>query len=362
MARSFSYKDAGVLDNQEIGLARLLKWISKTESFRKDVGKALLEPRYFANVVKITKDLGIGISTDGVGTKIIVAELMDKYDTVGIDCVAMNVNDVLCVGATPISMVDYIAVEKAKPEVLEKLAKGFYEGAKQAQINIPAGEVAQLGEMIKGASEGSGFDLVGTCIGLVELDKIIIGQDLQEGDVVVGLESSGIHSNGLTLARKVLLENANLTLDQYVPEFGRKLGEELLVPTKIYVQEVLAMLSQNLRIKALIHITGDGFLNLLRVEREIGYEIDFLPSTPPIFSLIQEKGNITDEEMFRVFNMGIGFCVIAAPDDADQVIQIAADHGTKAFVLGRVVEKPVGAIHIIPKKLVGKGKNFIQKT
>ncbi len=362
MTQSFSYKDAGVLDNQEIGLARLLKWISKTESFRKDVGKALLEPRYFANVVKITEDLGIAISTDGVGTKIIVAELMDKYDTIGIDCVAMNVNDVLCVGATPISMVDYIAVEKAKPEVLEKLAKGFYEGAKQAQINIPAGEIAQLGEMIKGAAEGSGFDLVGTCIGLVELDKIIIGQDLQEGDIVVGLESSGIHSNGLALARKVLLDAAGLSLGYYVPELDHKLGEELLIPTKIYVKEVLAMLSKGLEIKALAHITGDGFLNLLRVEREIGYELDFLPPTPPIFSLIQEKGNVTDEEMFRVFNMGIGFCVVATSSDAGKVIDIAGEHGTKAYILGRVAEKPVGEIHIIPKKLVGKGKNFIQKT
>lgn len=358
MTESFSYKDAGVLDSHEIGLSRLLKWISKTNDLRSDVGKALLEPKYFANVVKIDEKQGIAMATDGVGTKIVLAELMEKYDTVGIDCVAMNANDVLCVGATPISMVDYIAVEEAKPDVLEELAKGFYEGAKQAQISIAGGEVAQLGDMIKGTTAGSGFDLVGTCIGLVGLDEIIIGQDLRESDVVVGLESSGIHSNGLSLARKVLLEEANLSLDQVFPELGCTLGEELLKPTKIYVGEITNMFSKGLKIKALAHITGDGFLNLLRTERNVSYMIDFLPPCPPIFSLIQEKGNITDEEMFRVFNMGIGFCVVADPSAADQVISIAQDHGTKAYVLGRVVEKPAGQIEIIPKKLIGQGKNF----
>ena len=358
MTESFSYKDAGVLDSHQIGLSRLLKWVSKTNELRSNVGKALLEPKYFANVVKIDEKQGIAIATDGVGTKIILAELMEKYDTVGIDCVAMNANDILCIGATPISMVDYIAVEEAKPDVLEELAKGFYEGAKQAQISIAGGEVAQLGDMIKGATAGSGFDLVGTCIGLVKLDEIIIGQDLREGDVVVGLESSGIHSNGLSLARKVLLEEANLSLDQIFPEMGCTLGEELLRPTKIYVREITDMFSKGLKIKALAHITGDGFLNLLRTERNVSYRIDSLPPCPPIFSLIQEKGNVTTGEMFRVFNMGIGFCVVADPSSADQVISIARDHGTKAHILGQVVEKPASQIEIIPKKLIGKGKNF----
>ena len=331
MTKSFSYKDAGVLDNQEIGLSRLLKWISKTNDLRPDIGKALLEAKYFANVVKITDELGIAICTDGVGTKILIAELMQKYDTVGIDCVAMNVNDVLCVGATPISMVDYIAVEEAKPDVLEELAKGFYQGAKQAQVNIAGGEIAQLGDMIKGTTESGGFDLVGTCIGLVELDKIVIGQDLRDGDVVVGLESNGIHSNGLSLARKVLLKEANLSLDQFFPEMN-----------------------------ALMHITGDGFLNLLRTEREVGYQLDFLPPAPSILSLIQEKGNIDDEEMFRVFNMGIGFCVVVTPSHADQVISIARNHETKAHLLGHVVEGLAGEVHIIPRKLIGKGKKFFR--
>jgi len=359
MTKSFSYRDAGVFDNQEIGLSGLLKWISKTDSFRSDLGKTLLAPKYFANVVKITEELGIALSTDGVGTKIMLAEQMEKYDTIGIDCVAMNVNDVLCVGATPISLVDYIAVEKAQPDVLEEIAKGFYEGAKQAQVNIPAGEIAQLGDMIKGVKKDSGFDLVGTCIGLVELDKIIIGQDLQESDAIIGLESSGIHSNGFTLARKVLLDMAGLSLDEYVDELGMTLGEELLKPTRIYVQEVLEMLSEGIEIKALAHITGDGFLNLQRVEREVGYEIYSLPPTLPIFQLIQENGNISDAEMFRVFNMGIGFCIMVAPSDVQQVLDICERHQTKAYVLGRVTEKSPGEIHIIPKELVGKGKEFI---
>lgn len=360
MTKSFSYRDAGVFDNQEIGLSSLLKWISKTEGFRPDVGKALLAPKYFANVVKITDELGVALSTDGVGTKIMLAEQMEKYDTVGIDCVAMNVNDVLCVGATPVSLVDYIAVEKARPDVLEEIAKGFYEGARQARVNIPAGEIAQLGDMIRGVRKGSGFDLVGTCVGVVELDKIIIGQDLEGGDTVIGLQSSGIHSNGFTLARKVLLEQAGFSLDQHILELGITLGEELLRPTKIYVQEVLVMLSQGLKVKALAHITGDGFLNLLRVKKEIGYELDFLPPIPSIFALIQTKGNVTDEEMFRVFNMGIGFCLVVTPSDADSAIQIASEYGTQAYALGRVIEKPAGEIHILPKKLVGKGKGFVR--
>jgi len=359
VTKSFSYRDAGVFDNQEIGLSGLLKWISKTDDFRSDLGKTLLAPKYFANVIKITEELGIALSTDGVGTKIMLAEQMEKYDTIGIDCVAMNVNDVLCVGATPISLVDYIAVEKAQPDVLEEIAKGFYEGAKQAQVNIPAGEIAQLGDMIKGVKKDSGFDLVGTCIGLVELNKIIIGQDLQESDAIIGLESSGIHSNGFTLARKVLPDMAGLSLDEYVDELGMTLGEELLKPTKIYVQEVLEMLSEGIEIKALAHITGDGFLNLQRVEREVGYEIYSLPPTPPIFQLIQEKGNVSDEEMFRVFNMGIGFCIMVAPSDVQQVLDICENHKTKAYVLGRVTEKTPDEIHIIPKELVGKGKEFI---
>ncbi len=176
------------------------------------------------------------------------------------------------------------------------------------------------------------------------------------------MESSGIHSNGLTLARKVLFENAGFSLGQFLPELDSKVGEELLKPTKIYVREITDMLSKDLDIKALIHITGDGFLNLLRVEKEIGYKLDFLPPTPPIFALIQQKGNVMDEEMFRVFNMGIGFCVIVASNAADQVVQIANNHGTKAHILGRGVEDLVGEIHIIPKKLVGKGKGFIHEA
>jgi phosphoribosylformylglycinamidine cyclo-ligase len=362
LIKSFSYQDAGVFDNQEIGLSRLLKWISKTNEFRDDVGKAVLEAKYFANVVKINDRQGIAVATDGVGTKIILAELMKKYDTVGIDCIAMNANDVLCVGATPISMVDYIAVEKAIPEMLEDLAKGFCEGARQAQITIAGGEVAQLKDMIRGISEGSGFDLVGTCIGLVELEKIIIGQDLEEDDVIVGLESSGIHSNGLSLARKVLLDEASLSLDQTISPTQDTLGEELLKPTKIYVKEITEMFSRGLLIKALAHITGDGFLNLLRTERKVGYVIDSLPPVPPIFALIQEKGNVSDEEMFRVFNMGIGFCVVVSPSDAQEVIAISEEHGTNAYTLGRVVEKPEGSVHIVPKNLIGQGKSFREKT
>ncbi len=246
--------------------------------------------------------------------------------------------------------------------MLEDIAKGFYEGAKLARVSIAGGEVAQLGDMIKGTAEGRGFDLVGTCIGLVRLDDIIIGENLEEGDVIVGLESSGIHSNGLSLARKVLLEEAGLSLDQIVPGTKNSLGEELLRPTRIYVEEITEMFSRGLHIKALAHITGDGFLNLLRTERQVGYMIDSLPSIPPVFCLIQEKGGVTDEEMFRVFNMGIGFCVVVGSSEAQQAISIAKKHGTQAHTLGRVVEEPSSEVHVLPKNLIGHGKSFKVKT
>ena len=199
-----TYDDVGVVvagrDEQTLG--ELGRWVTKT--FALNAAKPLLPLGYYANILPLTAELGLAISTDGVGTKILIAQEMGIYDTIGIDCVAMNANDVICVGARPISMVDYIAVQKADPVLLGALAKGLYAGAEQAGINIPAGEIAQVREMIHGARDGFGFDLVGTCVGTVPLDRILIGQDARPGDVVVGIASSGVHSNGFTLARTVL--------------------------------------------------------------------------------------------------------------------------------------------------------------
>jgi phosphoribosylformylglycinamidine cyclo-ligase len=310
-----AYRAAGVDSRkEEVGLDRLREWVEKTFAFHRP-GSVKLPLGYFANVIDLGNGTGLAISTDGVGTKILVAEMLQKFDTIGIDCVAMNVNDILCVGAEPIAMVDYLAIESPEPRFLEELAKGLYRGAQLARISIPGGEMAQVKEMIRGVRSGYAFDIAGTAVGIVHPERIIVGEHLQEGDVVVGLASSGIHSNGLTLARRVFFEQLKWSPERYIPELSRTIGDELLEPTRIYVSEVMAMLRAGLRIKSLAHITSDGYLNLTRVNADVGFVLDTIPDPPPIFDLIKACGNITDEEMFHVYNMGIGFCVVVPPDD-----------------------------------------------
>src|SRR3954453_7573191 len=328
-----SYAAAGVDTAAASGaLAGLLRWVNATADLRP--GEVRLPNGYFANVIAVGPNLGIALGTDGVGTKLLVAQQMGKYDTVGIDCVAMNVNDVLCVGAEPVALVDYIAVERAEPALLEAIGRGLHEGARQARVTIPGGELAQVPELLHRAPHGNSFDLVGTAIGTVALDRVLVGQDVADGDAVIGLASSGIHSNGLTLARRVLVGDDPRRLAERAPELGRPLGEELLEPTRIYVQPVLAMLAAGLPIKALAHITGDGLFNLVRVASPVTSHLPKLPEPPPIFRLIQARGRVTAAEMYRTFNMGVGFCVVVAPEGMAGVESIAAKHGQAAFALG----------------------------
>jgi phosphoribosylformylglycinamidine cyclo-ligase len=352
-----SYKDSGVdVQGAESSIRELAKWIDLT--FTLNPCRPALPLGYYANVIPLTKDLAIAISTDGVGTKILVAEEMDKYDTVGIDCVAMNANDIVCVGATPVTLVDYVAVERADPHFLGEIGKGLYEGARQAGISIPGGELAQVREMIRGKRPDKGFDLVGTCVGTLHPDRIVVGEDVAPGDVVVALPSSGMHSNGFTLARRVLLEKAGLSLDAYAADLGRTLGEELLTPTHIYVREAVEMLA-SVRIKALAHITGDGLLNVARVKnRSVGFVFDRLAEVPPIFSMIRRLGDVSLAEMFLVFNMGVGFCIVVAPEDADRVIAIADRHGRKAAVVGYAVADDERRIWVPQHRLEGSRGEF----
>jgi phosphoribosylformylglycinamidine cyclo-ligase len=356
-SKSLRYDDVGVVaaGRDEDTLGELGRWVTKT--FGLNAAKPLLPLGYYANVVQLTPQLGLAISTDGVGTKILVAQEMGRYDTVGIDCVAMNANDVVCVGARPISMVDYIAVQKADPGFLGQIAKGLYAGAEMAGINIPAGEIAQVREMIHGSRDGFGFDLVGTCVGTVPLDRILIGQDVRPGDAVVGIASSGIHSNGFTLARTVL-QGAGLRYSDHVAALGTRLGDALLSPTHIYVKEAVAMLDAELAVKAFIHVTGDGFLNLTRVASPVGFVVDRLLPVPPIFALIQQHGAVPDAEMFRVYNMGVGFCVVVDPADADRVIAFAAQQGKPAAVIGHAVDDTERRVWIPERALVGTGDTF----
>jgi phosphoribosylformylglycinamidine cyclo-ligase len=354
---SLTYDGVGVVaaGRDEDTLGDLGRWVTKT--FGLNAAKPLLPLGYYANVIQLTPELGLAISTDGVGTKILVAQEMGKYDTVGIDCVAMNANDVVCVGARPVSMVDYIAVQKADPVLLGELAKGLYAGAEAAGINIPAGEIAQVREMIHGSRDGFGFDLVGTCVGTVAIDRILIGQAVRPGNVVVGIASSGVHSNGFTLARTIV-ERAGLGYGDYIAELGKTLGEELLTPTHIYVREAMAMLDAGLAVRAFIHVTGDGFLNLTRVEAPVGFVIDQPLPPQPIFTLIQRHGAVPDAEMFRVYNMGVGFCVVVDATDADRVIAIAAQHGKHAAAIGYTIEDAERRVWLPQYGLVGAGDTF----
>lgn len=359
-SRDPRYAAAGVDSSKaESGLARLRTWVEKTFAFH-PTARPHLPLGYFANIIRLDGcNTGIAISTDGVGTKLLMAELLNKYDTVGIDCIAMNVNDLLCVGATPISFVDYLAVEELQPAVLEEIGRGLFRGAEMARVSISGGEIAQLREMVRGTRPGAGFDLAGTAIGTVPLDRIIVGEDVQPGDVVIGLASSGIHSNGLTLARRVLLHDTKLTVDSYLQELGRTVGEELLEPTRIYVPEVTAMFAAGLQLKALAHVTGDGFFNLIRTASPIGYVIHTLPPAPAIFAVLQDVGRLSDAEMFQVYNMGVGFAVVVSESDAERVIQIAAEYGTRAWRLGVTVASPERAITIEPRRLQSREQRFV---
>jgi len=351
-SRDNLYKTAGVdTDATHSGLHKIIELVKQTWPPPGGVGSIKLDIGYFANVIDIG-GIGLAICTDGVGSKSIIAQMMRRYDTIGIDCVAMNVNDVVCVGARPISMVDYIGIEESDADMLGAIAIGLAAGAKEAGVSISGGEISPLKDVMRG------FDLVGTAVGLVPLDRIITGRDLVPGDVVIGLESSGIHSNGLTLARYVFLKQGKLSVDHVFPELGVSLGEELLRPTLIYVPEILDIIHSVPTVKALINITGDGLLNLPRVDAKVGFMIDDLPPMPPIFRLIQSQGGVGSAEMFQVYNMGIGFCVLVPKNDVPSTMSILLRHGRAARVIGRIIEDDSKGVYLPRQRLEGHGKKF----
>ena len=284
--------------------------------------RTLLPSGHYANVVAVGDDLGIAITTDGVGTKLLIAEALGRWDTVGIDCIAMNVNDIICVGAEPIALVDYLAVDRADPDVAEEIGRGLAVGAEQANIDIVGGELAQLGDIVKG------LDLAGACFGTVAPTGLVTGNSIEPGDSIIGLPSSGLHSNGYTLARTALEE---LGWDDL--GLGRPLGEVLLEPTTIYVKAVMALLDSPVEVTGLAHITSGGLENLLRLDADVTYEItDPLP-VPAIFDLISKRASVPDDEMHEVFNMGCGFCVIVRPDDeADALSRLSELHQGSARI------------------------------
>ena len=352
------YEQSGVSSRGAEGaLSGLLEHVLPTRKFSERYPLAA-DIGYFANVIDIGNGQGIAFGTDGVGTKVIVAELMDRYDTIGIDCVAMNVNDLICVGARPVSMVDYIGCSFTDARIFSEIGKGLAEGARQGEISISGGEISQIREII------NGVDLIGACIGHVSLDHVNTGKGIQPGNLIVGLAASGVHSNGLTLARRILLggtpEEQKKNVHKYEERLGRTRGEELLEPTSIYVKPVMEMLDADIDLKAMVHITSGGFSNLNRVENDnIRFVIDPLPPVPEVFKLIQDLGEVSDAEMYEVFNMGIGFCVIVeGTREVQAVSEICKEHDVATHMIG-CIEPCHGKEVTIPEcNLIGKGQKI----
>jgi phosphoribosylformylglycinamidine cyclo-ligase len=347
-----AYARAGVdtsrADSAIHGLVDVLRTIDIGRPSRVVVGAG-----HYATVIDLN-GIGLALGTDGVGTKVIVAEQLGRYDTVGIDCVAMNVNDLVCVGAEPIALLDYIAVEDADPEVLRQIGIGLKAGAEQAGVEIPGGELAQLPELIRGHPSPRGFDLAASSIGVVALDAIVTGEALEPGDAVIGLASNGLHSNGYTLARRALTE-----LEEAPPELGgASVGDELLRPTAIYVRAALELLrSDTIDVHGLAHITGDGFLNLPRLSSKVGWLIDSPLPVPPVCQLIAERASVPAEDMWETFNMGCGFCCVVPAEQAEAAKELLGRHH-EAMVIGSVTAE-AGLVELPSAGLSGRrGEGF----
>jgi phosphoribosylformylglycinamidine cyclo-ligase len=337
---SDAYAAAGVDTRQaDAGVGALVEVLRTIELSRPSA--SVLPSGHYASVMRVTPELGIALTTDGVGSKLVVAEQADRLETVGIDCIAMNVNDIVCVGAEPIAMVDYLAVEQADAGALARIARGLKVGAQEANIEIPGGELAVIPELIRGHPSPNGFDLCGTAIGTVALDAIVTGAAAAPGDALIGLPSSGLHSNGYTLARRALLEDGGLGLDDTPPELGgRTVADALLEPTVIYVRAIVDLLRSDVPVHGLAHITGGGLRNLLRLGGDrLGFAVEQPLPVPGVFDLIARLAAVPPAEMWEVFNMGCGFvAIVPEARAADAVSLLAARHPGTARI-GTVTDR-----------------------
>lgn len=339
-----SYKSAGVdIDAANQSVAMIKNWVGKTK--RPEV---LTEIGLFGGLFALDnskyKQPVLVSGTDGVGTKLKIAHQLGIHDTVGIDLVAMCVNDVLCHGAEPLFFLDYIALGKLEPLLVEALVKGVSEGCIQAGCALIGGETAEMPGFYKVGE----YDLAGFTVGVVERSSLINGSNIEVDDVIIGLPSSGIHSNGFSLVRKVLLENAAIKLEDYAPELGKTWGEELLTPTRIYVKNILGLLKE-FEIKGIAHITGGGLPENLQRILPAGCQaiIDSKQiKSRPIFEIIQKAGEIEKNEMFRTFNMGIGLAIVVSTRYYDEVLKHLEANGEKPQVIGKIEAGSKGVVII----------------
>lgn len=323
MTDPWTYERAGVsIDRKSSAIESLVRELTYR---RNGEGQNVRMSGLFASLIDCGGEY-LTLATDGVGTKLLVAQAMGKWDTVGIDCVAMNVNDTICVNAEPISFVDYVAIADPDEKMTRDIGIGLNRGAEMSNMEIVGGEIAVLPEIVRMP------DLSGTCLGRVEKERVVTGSACESGDLIVALRSSGVHSNGLTLARKVF-EAAGIGLDEKTSGLSGTVGENLLEPTEIYVKEVLGITSEH-EVHGLVDITGGGLRNLLRMRKGLRYIIDGPFEPAPIFKKVQELGNVTEKEMYQTFNMSMGFMIIAPAGDAEDI----ASENRNAKIVGRVEE------------------------
>jgi phosphoribosylformylglycinamidine cyclo-ligase len=343
LPRRFTYANAGVDRELRAESKKALRLLKETYIFS-CYGEVVQLP--YGNIFPAGQNRYLDLVIEGVGTKVLVAQLAEKYNTIGIDAVALAVNDVIRSGAKPLAIADNIHAQVSDPALVKEWVKGIVKGAAESECVVPSGEIGDVAEVIKGLVEGRGFDMVVATIGEVASEKIIFGRDVKPDDVVIGLRSSGIHSNGVSLARKILFKQWGGRYEPFdIPDgLEREIVYEVLEPMKIYVKPLLTV-ADELKVKAAVHITGDAYLkfdNLTRFSKGIGFEFDnFNPH--PIFELIQKTASdlgcvITDEEMLKTFNMGWGFALIVDKENRDKTLDVLEKNGVKAEQIGHVTD------------------------
>ncbi len=336
MKEKITYKESGVDIDRANAFVEKIKPLIKTASRREVMSGIGGFGGLFHLDISKNRDPILVSSTDGVGTKLKIAQMMGKHDTVGIDLVAMSVNDVIVQGAEPLFFLDYIATGKLEVDTTVEIVAGIVQGCHEAGCALIGGETAEM----PGFYPDGEYDLAGFCVGVVEADKLIDGSEIRVGDRIIGIASSGLHSNGFSLARRVLFEEGKLNPDDMIEGLSNTIGQELLTPTRIYVKSILNII-KNFRIRGIVHITGGGFIdNIPRILPGPCRAVITKGSwqVPPIFEMIQKIGNIDDGEMLRVFNMGIGMIVIVAEKDQPEIMERLDKLGERAYSLG-VVEK-----------------------
>jgi phosphoribosylformylglycinamidine cyclo-ligase len=357
MPKKFTYTDAGVNREQRHESKKHLKTLEETYQ-HSHYGAVMRLP--YGNIFPISPNSFLDLIIEGVGTKVLVAQLAGKYDTIGVDAVAMAVNDVIRSGAKPLAIADNIHAQASDPKLVKAWLEGVAKGATESECPVTGGEIGDVAEVIKGMMEGQGFDMIVAAIGQVATQNIITGKNIKPGDLIIGLRSSGLHSNGITFARKILFSQwgGKYAADAVPDGLEKAIALEVLEPTKIYVKPLLEA-AQAVKVKAAVHITGDAYLkfnNLTSFSPGIGFEFNnFKPQ--PIFGLIQKTATelgytVTNKEMFRTFNMGWGFAIIVDKTDAEETLSALEKAGAQPGLIGTVTIKQKIAIHHENKKLI----------